>query len=80
MDITPPASASMGPPTNSSPEMEQDRQNVNGNMGNANTNGNNGELTPTNNGSNGTAPNAAAAGNSQQPKVVQTAFIHKLYK
>jgi len=25
-------------------------------------------------------PNAAAAAGAQQPKVVQTAFIHKLYK
>lgn len=40
------------------------------------TNGDTGNTSP--NGSSATAVGAAAA--AQQPKVVQTAFIHKLYK
>ena len=78
MDITPPASASMTGANTSSPEVE-DAQNLNGSGGILSANGQ-GEATPTTNGSNGTALSAAAAANSQQPKVVQTAFIHKLYK
>ncbi|KAK2760317.1 hypothetical protein FQN54_002385 [Arachnomyces sp. PD_36] len=58
----------MGPPVHSSPEME------NGGMNN--TNGNGESANQNNNASNQTIGAAAAA---QQPKVVQTAFIHKLY-
>lgn len=70
MDLTPPTSATMGPPMHSSPEMEH-IGGVNGAIGEA-AHGQNGP------GANG--PSAAAATSSQQPKVVQTAFIHKLYK
>lgn len=70
MDMTPPASAAMGPPSNSSPEMETDGHNI----------GLSGEAGPSANGNNGGILSAAAAATSQQPKVVQTAFIHKLYK
>jgi hypothetical protein len=73
MDITPPASSVMGPPSHNSPEVEQD--------GGSTGSGTQAEAIPTTNGgaSNGNL-NAAAAATSQQPKVVQTAFIHKLYK
>ena len=38
------------------------------------------EQTSATNGANGATLSAAAAASAQQPKVVQTAFIHKLYK
>ncbi|KAI4249232.1 MAG: hypothetical protein L6R40_000690 [Gallowayella cf. fulva] len=69
MDLTPPASTPMGPP-NSSPEMDHPSGPVNGIYGEASQ----GHGGP---GMNGLS--AAAATSSQQPKVVQTAFIHKLY-
>ncbi|TLD37554.1 HSF-type DNA-binding-domain-containing protein [Venturia nashicola] len=66
MDVAPAApTATMGPPLLSSPVAE--RQTSNGSS----------EPTITINGSSATAVGAAAA--AQQPKVVQTAFIHKLY-
>lgn len=64
MDITSPSSTSMGPPINSSPEVEQG-PNMNGSMDS------NVGIQP------GTGAAAMAA--AQGPKVVQTAFIHKLY-
>ena len=70
MDMTP-SPGSMGPPAQSSPEVE---------LGPGASNGPHLDTAPT---STGAAPNgvsAAAATSSQQPKVVQTAFIHKLYK
>lgn len=67
MDVTPPGSATMGPPVHSSPELE-------GGMGNTNGIGEGRDM-----GSNMTL-GAAAAAAAQGPKVVQTAFIHKLYK
>ncbi len=70
MDLTPPVSATMGPPMHSSPEMDLTGS-VNGVYGEA-AHGQNGQVA------NGLS--AAAATSSQQPKVVQTAFIHKLYK
>ena len=71
MDVTPQKNATMGPPvSNSSPAAER-----NG-ASNTQTSGDNGE-NATN--GNGTAAIGAAAA-AQQPKVVQTAFIHKLYK
>lgn len=70
MDLTPPAAAAMGPP-NSSPEMDNTSGPVNGAYGEI-SHGHNEAIT------NGVS--AAAATSSQQPKVVQTAFIHKLYK
>lgn len=69
MEVTPQTSTNMGPPVHSSPEME--------NGGANNTNGNGDSANQNNNSSNQTIGAAAAA---QQPKVVQTAFIHKLYK
>lgn len=71
MEITPPASGAMGPPMHSSPEID-----LHGHMSN-------GVVAEENNGSSSGAVgglNAAAATSSQQPKVVQTAFIHKLYR
>ena len=68
MEATSPASTTMGPPVNSSPEMDHDGTNNIGNQGDATHLTNGGNLS------------AAAATSSQQPKIVQTAFIHKLYK
>ena len=69
MDLTPPTTA-MGPPVHSSPEMEH-QGGANGTYGDPGS----GHGGPTANGL-----SAAAATSSQQHKVVQTAFIHKLYK
>ena len=69
MDVTPPPTT-MGPPVHSSPEMELTPQ------------PNDPSSHEPNASHHGAAPNglsAAAATSSQQPKVVQTAFIHKLY-
>ncbi|PGH02401.1 hypothetical protein GX51_04709 [Blastomyces parvus] len=112
MDLSPPASASMAPPTNNngSPVSEHglpasanhNNSNNAGTNTNANNNNNNGHASngnsnPNNNHTNGAGagPPAAmvggespghaqiqptgAAAAAQQPKVVQTAFIHKLY-
>jgi hypothetical protein len=76
MDTTSPLSASMGPPTNSSPEVEQGNV-MNGDPASHNTAGSN-----TNAGMiSATGPGAAVGvvAAVQGPKVVQTAFIHKLY-
>ena len=67
MDVTPPP-PSMGPPVHSSPEAEQTPQPNGGPFHESSHHGN---------AVNGLS--AAAATSSQQPKVVQTAFIHKLY-
>lgn len=71
MDMTPTASAVMGPPGHSSPEMD---------TAGPLSNGIHGEATHMQNGTTGNGMSAAAATSSQQPKVVQAAFIHKLYK
>jgi hypothetical protein len=68
MDITPSTLPTMGPPVLSSPVAER-------NGGSQNTHADDGSGI---NGSSAPAIGAAAA--AQQPKVVQTAFIHKLYK
>jgi len=65
MDVTP--SVNMGPPSQSSPVTDR-------NPSSQQTSDN----EPTTNGTSVSAVGAAAA--AQQPKVVQTAFIHKLYK
>ena len=70
MDVMPPITSSMGRPIHSSPEMEQ------GGIANENF----GDSTHAGPGPNTNGLSAAAATSSQQPKVVQTAFIHKLYK
>jgi hypothetical protein len=68
MDITPSTLPVMGPPILSSPVAERNSgiQNIHGD----DSSGMNG----------GSAPAIGAAAAAQQPKVVQTAFIHKLYK
>ena len=76
MDASPTSTPTMGPPVNSSPEMEHESTS---NINNSNNN-NDGENTVMTNGVAGGSLSAAAAASSQQPKVVQTAFIHKLYK
>lgn len=69
MDTTPTASTSMGPPSTAA--LSGDEIN---------------EATPTAQGdqqhnvNGGTSQPVGAAAAAQQPKVVQTAFIHKLYK
>ncbi|KAH0542196.1 hypothetical protein FGG08_003417 [Glutinoglossum americanum] len=72
MDVTPTVTATMGPPVHNSPDIDQ---------GNATTNATSGSAEPVNmnNSSSGFGLGAAAAAATQQPKVVQTAFIHKLY-
>lgn len=62
---TSPSVASMGPPSNNSPEVEQRMDGVNGS-------------SPQHLRDHGHM-GAAAVGAAQGPKVVQTAFIHKLY-
>jgi hypothetical protein len=71
MDVTSPTMAAMGPPARSSPEDE-----ANGVRDQA------GIVEEQGHNSNMLGPNAAVAAQAgaQQPKVVQTAFIHKLYK
>ena len=71
MEVAQSASAAMGPPVNSSPEMEHEGSNG---IGHQNDGGH------TANGAAGGPLSAAAVASAQQPKVVQTAFIHKLYK
>jgi hypothetical protein len=70
MDLTP--STTMGPPQSSSPIADRNTSSQHLNP----------DSEPTVNGSGGAAVGAAvgAAAAAQQPKVVQTAFIHKLYK
>jgi hypothetical protein len=63
MDITPTSTSSMGPP---SVERTTANDRANGDSGNTSPNGS-------------SAPAVGAAAAAQQPKVVQTAFIHKLY-
>lgn len=69
MEVTPPASAMMAPPARTSPDSE--------------TNGVHDQMVMGDQPHSGSlaGPNAAAAAaaGAQQPKVVQTAFIHKLY-
>lgn len=67
MDVTPTATNPMGPPLHSSPEEDQHTELPNG--------------STSQHTSHSTAANAAAAAStSAQPKLVNTAFIHKLYK
>jgi len=70
MEVTPPATAMMAPPTRAGEEHEANGIHEHMGMGDQ---PNTGSLAGPN------AAAAAAAG-AQQPKVVQTAFIHKLYK
>ncbi|KAI9828014.1 MAG: hypothetical protein M1832_003541 [Thelocarpon impressellum] len=78
MDVTPPPPSSMGPPSNSSPNGDHAPSNNHA----ASASGGGPPASSSNNAGSapgmGTGPAAAAA--TQQPKVVQTAFIHKLYK
>lgn len=72
MEVTPPTSAMTGPapPVQNSPDSDRTGANTT-------TNGS-AEVGSSNNHGPNQAVGAAAA--AQQPKVVQTAFIHKLYK
>jgi len=74
-DVTPPATAIMGPPSRTSPdEANGHHEHLIGGMGTGMGD------HPSAGGSSGPNAAAAAAAGSQQPKIVQTAFIHKLYK
>lgn len=64
------SSTIMGPPVHSSPELEHSMG-----MNNVYMDGTHAPNGPITNG-----VSAAAATSSQQPKIIQTAFIHKLYK
>lgn len=86
MDITPsPSSTSaMGPPSLGAPSADRQHlapahpsQPANGD---ADSNNNSGSNNGAPNGSSSSGPAVGAAAAAQQPKVVQTAFIHKLYK
>ena len=70
MDIAPPGLGAMGPPIHSSPDMDYQPPLSNGSQAEAMYGHSAGGLSAA----------AAAATSSQQPKVVQTAFIHKLYR
>lgn len=71
MDITSSNMPSMGPPTRISPE--DDTNSMSEQMGMGQMEQGHGNIA-------GPSAAAAAAAGAQQPKVVQTAFIHKLYK
>lgn len=66
MQNTSPLPSGMGPPNNNSPDVEQGTNMTNGGNDTMSTNA-------------GPSLGAAAVANSSGPKVVQTAFIHKLY-
>lgn len=71
MDVTPPGTAMMGPPSRTSPDNEMNG--IQDNMMGGDQPSSGSLATPS-------AAAAAAAGGGIQPKVVQTAFIHKLYR
>jgi hypothetical protein len=73
MDITPSPLPTMGPPVLNGPAGDRNSANLEQHH----TNGDSEGKLPNGNGN--SAPVGAAAA-AQQPKVVQTAFIHKLYK
>lgn len=70
MEVSPPASAIMAPPTRTSEDSEANGVHEQLGLGDP----------PNSGGQAGPNAAAAAAAGGQQPKVVQTAFIHKLYK
>lgn len=70
MDVTPLATASMAPPARTSPDTDANGVHDQIMMGDQ----------PSSGSLAGPNAAAAAAAGAQQPKVVQTAFIHKLYK
>jgi len=70
MEMTPPSSALMAPPARTSEESEANGVHDHMGMGDQ----------PSTGSLAGPNAAAAAAAGAQQPKVVQTAFIHKLYK
>ncbi|EGD89451.2 hypothetical protein H112_03074 [Trichophyton rubrum D6] len=93
MDMSPSASTStsMAPPLQNGAEADAANSNANPNV-NSNSNANNANVNTNANHTNGAAMDSAqsqsassnppigAAAAGQQPKVVQTAFIHKLYR
>ncbi|KUJ08561.1 uncharacterized protein LY89DRAFT_333510 [Mollisia scopiformis] len=69
MEVTPPATSSMAPPSRTSPDTDANGVHDQMMMGDQ----------PSSGSLAGPNAAAAAAAGAQQPKVVQTAFIHKLY-
>ena len=79
MDITPPSSAKMPPPKTTSPDIDQDASPKSTDTNPRKENGK-GDSQGSSNGNQSNAMNAAVAAQTQgQGKVVNTAFIHKLY-
>lgn len=76
MDVSHSSTGSMAPPTLSSPPVDRPAEDSQGTHNDQQQSQNNQQNAPTNGGN---QPVGAAAA-AQQPKVVQTAFIHKLYK
>lgn len=70
MEVIPPATAMMGPPTRANEDSEANGVHDHTGIGDQ----------PSTGSLAGPNAAAAAAAGAQQPKVVQTAFIHKLYK
>lgn len=70
IELTPPSSAMMAPPARTSPDNDTNGLQERMGMGDQ----------PSSGSIAGPSAAAAAAAGAQQPKVVQTAFIHKLYK
>lgn len=77
MDVSQPPTGSMGPPATSSPPHAERSGEQSHGAQNEQNHGQNQRQSSVNGG--GSQPVGAAAA-AQQPKVVQTAFIHKLYK
>ncbi|KAK2739259.1 hypothetical protein FQN57_006594 [Myotisia sp. PD_48] len=71
MDVSPSTTTSMAPPLQSSPDMDATNSN--------NSSGSSTDLGLPQNAMNSNQQPIGAAAAGQQPKVVQTAFIHKLY-
>lgn len=77
MEITPPTSAKMPPPKTTSPEGDQDASPKSTDTSSQKENGK--EDGQESNGSQNNSTSAGVTAQSSGPKVVQTAFIHKLY-
>lgn len=79
MDITPSSTSAMGPPSLVVPSADRHltptrQTHAQSQLANGDSESN------ALNGNGSSAPAVGAAAAAQQPKVVQTAFIHKLYK
>lgn len=80
MDVSQPPTGSMGPPATSSPPHAERSGEQSQGAQNEQNHGQNQQHSSVNGGGSGASQPVGAAAAAQQPKVVQTAFIHKLYK